>query len=265
MDINKTSLISTETERLQNELLLLYEVEYDHLYTAAFRMAGNHFDAEDLMQTTFMKALKHLDQFRGEAKLSTWLYRILINEGNRYYKQLKKLPVVSIAENMNMSEVEFFASLETPNEPLESNLLVEEMREKCLTAFMRCLPKNQRAVFVLRTFLDLPLSEIAEIMDIKENNAKVMLHRARKRIQELHQDRCSLIDPSKPCKCYLWIKFMKDRGLPMPKGYTDYKDPGLLDEYKQYIQGAVDLYALYEVGRKMPKQLFFKNLREKLL
>lgn len=252
-------------ENLQNELLLLYEAEYDRLYTAAFRMAGNHYDAEDLMQSAFVKAIKHLDQFRGEAKLSTWVYRILINEGNRYYKQLKKLPVVSIAENLNMSEVEFFASLETPNEPIESNLLVEEMREKCLTAFMRCLPKNQRAVFVLKTFLELPLSEIAEIMDIKENNAKVILHRARKRIQELHQDRCSLIDPSKPCKCYLWIKFMKNHNLPMPSGYTDFKDPDLLDEFKTYVQGTVDLYALYKVGRKMPKELFFKKLRGQIL
>lgn len=251
--------------KVQDELLLLYETEYDRLYTAAFRMTGNHYDAEDLMQSAFMKAIRHLEQFRGEAKLSTWVYRILINEGNRYYKQLKKLPVVSIAENMNMSEVEFFASLESPNEPIESNLLVEEMREKCLTAFMRCLPKNQRAVFVLKTFLELPLSEIAEVLGIKENNAKVILHRARKRIQELHQDRCSLIDPSKPCKCYLWIKFMNDHNLPMPSGYTDYKDSDLIDEFKTYVQGAVDLYALYKVGRKMPKTLFFEKLRAQVL
>lgn len=254
-----------ETLEIQNELLYLYETGYDQLYTAAFRMTGNHFDAEDLMQTTFFKALKHIEQFKGDAKLSTWVYRILVNEGNNAYKRLKKFQVVAITEDLGMSEETFFSKLESSSEPIESNLIVEEMREKCLTAFMRCLPKNQRAVFVLRTFLDLPLTEIAEILEIKENNAKVILHRARKRIQELHQDRCSLIDPSKPCKCYLWIKFMKDRNLPMPKGYTDYKDPDLLDEYKQYIQGTVDLYALYKVGRKMPKALFFERLREKVL
>jgi RNA polymerase sigma-70 factor (ECF subfamily) len=258
-------VISMETRQVQNELLKLYEEEYDKLYSIAFRLTGNHHDAEDVMQSAFLKAIKHLGQFRMESKLSTWLYRILVNEGNNNYQQLKKLPVVAITQELGMSEADFFANLESPNAPIDDKLVVDEMREKCLTAFMRCLPKNQRSVFVLRTFLNLTLSEIAEVMEITENNAKVTLYRARKSIQELHHDRCSLIDPSKPCKCYLWIKFMRDRNLPMPKGYTDYKDPDLLDEYKQLIRGAMDIYTMYKVGRKIPREIFFIRLREKIL
>ena len=254
-----------ETLLIQDQLMKLYEQEYDKLYNIAFRLTGNHHDAEDVMQSAFLKAIKHSGQFRNEAKLSTWLYRILVNEGNNNYKQLKKLPVVAITQELGMSEEDFFAKLESPNEPIDDNLVVDEMREKCLTAFMRCLPKRQRAVFVLRTFLDLTLLEISEVMEISVNNAKVTLYRARKNIQELHHDRCSLIDPSKPCKCYLWIKFMKDRNLPMPKGYTDYKDPDLIDEYKQFIRGAMDIYTMYKVARKIPKEIFFKRLREKVL
>lgn len=253
------------TSDLQNELMKLYEEDYEKLYSIAFRMSGKHQDAEDLLQNTFLKAVSHLEGFRGEAKLSTWLYRILVNEGNSHYQRIKKLPVVAIAEEMGVSEAVFFADLESRSEPLESTLIVDEMREKCLTAFMRCLPKQQRAVFVLKTFLDLPLSEIGEILGISENNAKVTLYRARKGIQELHYERCNLIDPSKPCKCYLWVRFMKDRNLPLPKGYTDYRDPELLDEYKQLVSETMDIYSMYKVGRKMPKDIFFIKLREKIL
>ena len=255
-------VILMETQQIQNDLLKLYEEEYDKLYSTAFRMTGNHHDAEDVLQSTFLKAIMHLQQFKGDAKLSTWLYRILVNEGNNNYKRLRKLPVVAITEELGMSEEEFFASLESPNDQMDNKLIVDEMREKCLTAFMRCLPKQQRAVFALRTFLDLKLSEIAEVVQITENCAKVTLYRARKNIQELHYDRCSLVDPSKPCKCYLWIKFMKDRNLPIPKGYTDYKDPELFDEYKQFVQGTLDIYTMYKVGRKIPKDIFINKLRE---
>ncbi|WP_419822818.1 RNA polymerase sigma factor [Anoxybacterium hadale] len=258
-------MIIIETLQIQNELLKLYEEEYDKLYSIVFRMTGNHHDAEDAMQNAFLKAIKHFQQFRGEAKLSTWLYRILVNEGNKNYKQIRKLPVVAITQELGVNEEDFFSGLESPDEPIDNRLMVDEMREKCLTAFMRCLPKQQRAVFVLRTFLNLTLSEIAEVLVITENNAKVTLYRARKNIQELHHDRCSLVDPSKPCKCYLWIKFMKDRNLPMPKGYTDYKDPEMVDEYKQLIRGVLDVYAMYKVGRKIPKVIFIKKLREKVL
>lgn len=254
-----------ETQQIQNELLKLYEEEYDKLYCTAFRMTGNHHDAEDILQSAFFKAIAHLQQFKGDAKLSTWLYRILINEGNDNHKRIRKLPVVAITQELGMSEGEFFAKLESPNEPIDNKLVVDEMREKCLTAFMRCLPKQQRAVFALRTFLDLKLSEIAEVLQISENSAKVTLYRARKTIQDLHYDRCSLIDPSKPCKCYLWINFMKERNLPIPKGYTDYRDLDLFDEYKQFIRGTLDIYKMYKVGRKIPKEIFIKKLREIIL
>lgn len=254
-----------EIQQIQNELLQLYEDEYNQLYSIAFRMTGNHHDAEDVLQSAFLKAIEHIKQFKGEAKLSTWLYRILVNEGNNNFQRIKKLPVVSIPENLGISEEEFFAELESSSEPIDNKLVVDEMREKCLTAFMRCLPKQQRAVFALRTFLDLKLSEIAEIVQITENSAKVTLYRARKTIQELHYDRCSLVDPSKPCKCYLWVKYMTDHHLPIPKGYTDYRDLELFDEYKQYVQRTLDIYRMYQVGRRIPKEIFMKKLREIIL
>lgn len=254
-----------ETQQIQKELLELYEEEYDKLYSIAFRMTGNHHDAEDILQSAFLKAIVHIQQFKQEAKLSTWLYRILVNEGNNNYQRIRKLPVVAITQELGMSEADFFSNLESLSEPIDNTLIVDEMREKCLTAFMRCLPKQQRAVFALRTFLDLKLSEIAEIVQITENSAKVTLFRARKNIQELHYDRCSLIDPSKPCKCYLWVKFMKDRNLPIPKRYTEYKDPDLFDEYKQLVRGTVDIYTMYKVGRKIPKEIFLSKLREIVL
>ena len=55
---------------------------------------------------------------------------------------------------------------------------------------------------------------------------------------------------------------MKDRNLPIPKGYTDYRDLDLFDEYKQFIRGTLDIYTMYKVGRKIPKEIFINKLRE---
>ena len=62
-------------------------------------------------------------------------------------------------------------------------------------------------------------------------NVKVTLFRGRKQLQELFEMRCSLIDPQKPCKCQLWIKFMKDHGLPLPTGYQQPKTDELRKEH----------------------------------
>jgi len=249
-----TAANTTDIERI-------YHDNYEKLYACAYRMIGRHADTEDVLQEAFLKVHQKLDSFRGEANLNTWIYRIVINESNRYFKRIKQLPVTRIADNYGLSEREFFNSIEyTPD--FDDTLIIEEMREKCLQAFLRCMPKNQRVCFLLKTCLKLKNEEIAEVMDISEENVKVTLHRGRKRLKELFEMRCSLIDPDKPCKCHLWIKFMKDHNLEMPAEHCQIKTDELKKEHFRNMSLLRKIDYLYTVEAKDPKEVFISRLKK---
>lgn len=239
----------------------VFHDNYRKLYSCAYRMVGSHQDTEDVLQNTFLKAYKNLDKFRGESKLYTWVYRILVNESYRYFEYYERLPVTRITEDLGMSEREFFRSIEyTPD--YDDNLIVDEMREKCLQGFLKCLPQTQRACFILKSCLRLKIKDIAEILDMSPENVKVTLHRGRKNLRELFEMRCSLIDPEKPCKCYLWIKFMRDHNLSIPSGHYQAKTEQFKKEHFKNLSLLRKIDYLYTVEEKLTKEQFINKLKE---
>jgi len=244
---------------LQIELENLIIQEYDKFYACAFRMIDNQQDTEDVLQNSFLNAYKNLDKFRRESKLFTWLYRIVINECYKYFNYINKLPLVRITENLGVTEKEFFDSIEY-NCDFDDDLVMDELREKCLQAFLKCLPKNQRVCFLLKTCTDLKNKEIAEILDMSVENVKVTLFRGRKHLQELFEMRCSLIDPQKPCKCQLWVKYMNDHRLPLPTGYNQPKTDELRKAHFKNLSLLKKIAYLYSVEQKYDK----KEISEKI-
>jgi RNA polymerase sigma-70 factor (ECF subfamily) len=248
-------------EKLKRQLEEIFTGDYSKLYSCVFRIVGNHQDTEDVLQNAFIKAYRNIDKFRGQAKLSTWVYRILLNESYRFLEQIRKLPLVRITQELEITENEFFHSIHyTPN--LEDNLIIEEMREKCLQGFLKCIPKNQRVCFLLKCFLNLKNQEIAEILDISVDNVKVTLYRGRKRLQEMMEMRCSLIDPEKPCKCHLWIKYMRDHNLQFPDGYDQLKMEDLRQEHFHNMSSLNKIEYLYTVEARMTKSEFINKIRK---
>lgn len=253
--------IQSNIEELHKELTNIYSDNYVKLYACVFRMIGNHQDAEDVLQNSFIKAYKNIDSFKGNSKLYTWVYRIIVNESYRYFQYIKKLPLIQITEEQGISEKDFLSTLEY-NPTLEDNLIVDEMREKCLQGFLKCLPRNQRVCFLFKNFLELKNQEIAEILGISVDNVKVTLYRGRKTLQEMFEYRCNLIDPEKPCKCYLWIKFMRDHNLPIPDGYHQVKTEALKQEYFTNLNTLRKIEYLYHVQAGITKEEFFKKLKK---
>jgi RNA polymerase sigma-70 factor (ECF subfamily) len=224
-------------------------------------MIGNHHDTEDVLQNAILRACTKIDQFQENSKLLTWLYRIITNECYRFFEKIDKLPLIRITEDLGMSERTFFEDIHYIPE-FDDALIMDEMREKCLQAFLKCMPKNQRICFLLKTCLDLKNQEIGEIMDISADNVKVTLFRARKHLKSLFEMRCSLIDPEKPCKCHLWIKFMKDNHLPIPSGYMQPKTELLKQEYFKNLSLLKKIDYLYTVEAKCDRDDFIKNLKK---
>jgi len=253
-------MVDDEKKRSEDELALVFEEQYNKLFGMVYRMTESVQDAEDVLQNVYINAYKNLDKFRGDSRLSTWLYRITVNECYGHLKFWNKLPVVQISEEFGMTEKQFFDSIEyTQNQ--DDNLIIEEMREKCLRGFLRCIPQKMRVCFLLKTCLELKNQEIAKVLDLSEANVKVLLHRGREKLKDMFEYRCNLIDPQKPCKCYLWIKFMKDRGLPLPAEGINYRNRDLEEDYFKNMSTMKQIEHLYLVKHEYTYEDFINRLQ----
>lgn len=248
-------------QNLQDQFQEVYRSEYKKMYSIVYRITYSHHDTEEVLQEGFIKAYRHLSSFDGKSKLSTWIYRIIINESYRFMKTWHKLPLTSITEEKGISERMFFKSLETTND-MEDELIVHEMREKCMHGFLNCVPQRGRACFLLKTTMGLKNREIAQVLDITESNVKVLLHRTRKQLRDMYEMRCSLVDPEKPCKCALWIKYMRDTNRPFKKDNLLFDTDKTLLEHKASMTTLQKMNQLYNADLAIDEQSYFENLKK---
>jgi RNA polymerase sigma-70 factor (ECF subfamily) len=145
-------------------------------------MADDRHDIEDLMQEVFLKVYRSLPAFRGEAKVSTWIYRIALNTcydhvTKRSYRSMKP------AENLDVPSRHapmFHGNARTNPERAASAGMMQEHIDRAI----RTLSPRERSVFVLRHYQDLSLKEIASVLRISEGTVKSMLSRALHRLQK---------------------------------------------------------------------------------
>lgn len=172
-------VLAGERERF-HELIRPYERS---LYFAAFSLLKNAEDAEDAVQEAVMKAYKALPNFRAEAKFSTWLASIVINEARGRLRHDRVLSFESIDESPDPEE-EFTPAViadwrEVPLETLERKEIRELIRQA-----ITVLPEIYREVFVMRDVQDLTIAETATALGIAEGLVKVRLLRARLMMQK---------------------------------------------------------------------------------
>lgn len=146
----------------------------EQLYWQARRIVLTHDDADDVIQNVFLKAWTHLDDFHQDARLSTWLYRITINESVDFLRRKKNQSTVSADQeetgiaNMLIAD-DFFDGDET------QALLQEAIAQ---------LPDVQRTVFNLRYYDDMKYSDMSELLETSEGSLKASYHIAVKKISE---------------------------------------------------------------------------------
>jgi RNA polymerase sigma-70 factor (ECF subfamily) len=155
------------------------------VYAAALAILHNQADADDCAQEAVLKAFKHFRQFPAEAKFSTWLIQIAINEARmRRRKQRKDLiePISMENENEEGSYIprDFADWREIPSETLER----KEVREKLVEA-LRSIGQMYREVFVLRDVEQLSIEETAQALQISTTAVKTRLLRARLMLRDL--------------------------------------------------------------------------------
>lgn len=173
-------IVAGEKE-LFHELIRPYE---RMVYLTVFSIVKNEADAEDGAQEAVISAYRHLNSFRAEAKFSTWLTTIALNEGRKRLRKAKGAAEDSIEEEMEEKEGDYTPApltdwREIPLEALERKELREELRKAIAE-----LPDIYRQVFTLRDLEELNTEETAQALGVNPGIVKVRLHRARIMLQK---------------------------------------------------------------------------------
>jgi RNA polymerase sigma-70 factor (ECF subfamily) len=171
----------------------LFEIIVQRYNQQLFRIVRgyvtNKEDAEDVMQSAYLKAFENLDQFRGEAQFSTWLIRIAINEALKKLKHRKNTTDLSVTDRQNNDQTINGGKHHTP----EAKMIEEDTNEH-LEKAIDTLPPKYRSVLIMREMEQMNTKETAEVLDISQANVKVRLHRAKKMLHDELTDMLDEID-----------------------------------------------------------------------
>jgi RNA polymerase sigma-70 factor, ECF subfamily len=180
----------------------LYDANHDRVHRLLARIAGPQ-EAEDLTQIVFAKATGALPQFRGDARASTWLYRIAANVAfdwlrSRSAREAKL--TVHLPEGLveaTSRESESAAHFDIQSSP-EHKLVRKDMRD-CIRREIGHLPEGNREVLILGELGGLTDDEVAQTLGISRANAKVRLHRARAQLKKAIEARCDFYRTELSC------------------------------------------------------------------
>lgn len=154
----------------------LVRVTFPDTYTLAHRLVGHEEDARDVVQEAYLRAYRGLENFRGDAQFTTWLYRITANCASTYLGKRRR------HRHEEMPEDDLVADTHYTGDPAAQSEAAALRAE--LNKALEALPPKLRAVVVLRDVYDLPHEVIADELGISESAAKVRLHRARRALKE---------------------------------------------------------------------------------
>ena len=146
----------------------------ERLYRQIRKMVLSHDDANDILQEVFIKAWINIDNFRGEAKLSTWLYRIAINESITFLNKLRARNNISIDE-----ENTFLINRLESDEYFDGDEAQKLLQKAILT-----LPEKQRQVFQMKYFEEMKYDEMSDILGTSVGALKASYHHAVKKIEK---------------------------------------------------------------------------------
>jgi RNA polymerase sigma-70 factor (ECF subfamily) len=154
----------------------LVKATYADMYTLAYRLTGNEEDARDVVQEAYLRAYRGIRRFRGDARFTTWMYRITANCASTQIAKRARSRHDELDEDFDVVDTE-------PDHDPEQRAELGYDRDRISRALEE-LPVRLRTVIVLRDIYDLPHESIAAELGITEAAAKVRLHRARRKLHE---------------------------------------------------------------------------------
>ena len=146
-------------------------------YNLAFRICGNHEEAEELAQDSFLKAYRSLRSFKMRSSFATWLYRIVYNTAISHVR-IKKKGVLSL-EDFPVDATDFMGT-NTSEEEAE-----KEYRSSLVNFVLQKINEEERGLISLYYYEEMSTEEISEVTGISKSNVKVKLFRARQKMLEI--------------------------------------------------------------------------------
>lgn len=173
--IDQTMLIERlrDPETCRDAFADVIRLYSEPLYWQIRKLVNSHDDANDLLQDTFLKAWSSIDNFRGDAKLSTWLHKIAINESITFINRERKKQNVSIDDDSSM----LINAIEADKE-VDGDSLALHLRKA-----IALLPEKQRLVFNMRYYDEMKYEQIADILGTSVGALKASYHLAVKKIE----------------------------------------------------------------------------------
>jgi RNA polymerase sigma-70 factor (ECF subfamily) len=152
-----------------NQLVLRWERP---IYALAYRVIGREEDARDVCQETFLRAFRALGGFKGQAKFSSWLYRITLNLCRDWIRRQRRTPIAETPEGVDLIEL---ASESTAVESIE-DLVARREIGRAIARAMAELPSEQRTAIILKEYHGLTFQEIADLLDCPLSTVKTRLY-----------------------------------------------------------------------------------------
>jgi RNA polymerase sigma-70 factor (ECF subfamily) len=163
------------------------------IYALAYRTLGREEDARDIVQEAFLRAYRGLRGFKGEAKFSSWLYRITLNLCRDWIRRERRAPVVQPPEGVDA--VELADSQAAPSESVEELVARREM-SRAVSRAMAELPEEQRTAILLKEYHGLTFQEIADQLNCPLSTVKTRLYQGlsvlRRRLDRQQVEEASL-------------------------------------------------------------------------
>jgi RNA polymerase sigma-70 factor, ECF subfamily len=180
----EAELVERARGRDEAALREIMQTNNRRLYRLARGILRSDSEAEDVVQETYVRAFTHLDGFRGEAALSSWLTRITVNEANGRLRTRRPTAAVEALdlEPQNSARIIQFPLIKPAPDP-EAEMSRTEIRD-LLEHAVDTLPETFRAVFVMRDIEGMSIEETAGLLALKPETVKTRLHRARKLMRE---------------------------------------------------------------------------------
>jgi len=162
---------------------LLVETYQRMVVNTCLAIVHNKADAEDLAQDVFLEIFRTAENFRGDSKISTWLYRIATNRSLNFIRNNKwKRFLQSIEETFTGGRNQASEISDNHGDQPDRNI-TDQQRSDLLHRAIDRLPEKQRIAFTLNKYEELPYQQIAEVMEISLASVESLIHRAKKNLQ----------------------------------------------------------------------------------
>jgi len=218
----------------------LAEEHRQALQRLCYRMTGSHEEAEDLVQETLLKAYMHIADFELRASLSTWLFRIATNtcldsqRGKKLWDLDKRWQWFrENGELVKQMEQRLYLSPEQSAE-------VKEVAATCVNCITMSLPEKQRAAIVLCDQMGLSREEAAKSIGASVASLKTELHRARKKMTDVFETKCQLVDEQNQCDGCIVAGRIQRRGADAPRRSARQQTPDGRQRTTRRRQAPVD-------------------------